>query len=76
MSTKNSHSLNMENELKVFKGNCNTVTDLSVLQMNPLVRLSPISLQYSYIIQNCTSHLLWEVHLAYPGGRINHYTIK
>lgn len=66
----------MGNDLKVFKGNCNTVTDLSVLQMNSLVRLSLISLQYSYIIQSCTSHLLWEAYLAYPGGRINHYTIQ
>lgn len=66
----------MGNELKMFKGNGNIVTDLSVIQMNPLVRLYLISLQYSCIIQSCRSNLLREAHLAYPGGRINHYTIK
>lgn len=63
---KTSHFLNVENEFKVFKGNCNIVTDLSVIQTNPLVRLSLISLQHSYIIQSCTSNLLWEAHLVYP----------
>lgn len=40
-----SHFLNMEDELKVFKGNGNIVTDLSVIQMKPLVSLYLNSLQ-------------------------------
>lgn len=72
--------LNMENELKCSK-ETNFVTELSIIQMNPSVRSQITHLHRSpsailICIQSCRNNLLQEAHLAYPTGRINHYTIK
>lgn len=75
ISINRSHFLKMENEFKVFTGNSISFRYFCYINES-LGKVYLLSLQYLYIIQNCRSNLLREAHLAYPGGRINYYSIK